>query len=89
MSSKLQPVLNIIGLVYISRASSIQVPPYLNTNTMGGRLRPGLCVVSGVVDVNVRRDLDRLRELWQIESRSKLISLILTSYLDDLRRKEA
>ena len=87
MSSKLQSVLNIHGLVYLSRASSIQGPPYLNANTMGGKLRPHLTVVSGVVKKSLRDDLDVIRAKHHIDSRSKLIAQILEEYVQNLRSR--
>jgi metal-responsive CopG/Arc/MetJ family transcriptional regulator len=54
---------------------------------MGGKLRHGLCVVSGVVEIRIRSDLDELRAKRNIPSRSKLIGWILSSYLDSLRKQ--
>jgi metal-responsive CopG/Arc/MetJ family transcriptional regulator len=52
---------------------------------MGGRLRPHLTVVSGVVEKTLRDDLDKIRAKYHIESRSKLIAQILRDYVRGLR----
>jgi metal-responsive CopG/Arc/MetJ family transcriptional regulator len=52
---------------------------------MGGRLRPHLTVVSGVVEKTLRDDLDKIRVKYLIESRSKLIAQILRDYVRGLR----
>jgi metal-responsive CopG/Arc/MetJ family transcriptional regulator len=52
---------------------------------MGGKLRPHLTVVSGVVEKALRDDLDKIRVKYHIESRSKLIAQILRDHVRGLR----
>ena len=52
---------------------------------MGGRLRPHLTVVSGVVEKTLRDDLDVIRAKHHIDSRSKLIAKVLEEYPNFVR----
>ncbi|MCJ7562945.1 MAG: hypothetical protein MUO84_08070 [Thermoplasmata archaeon] len=54
---------------------------------MGGKLRPHLAVVSGVVEKTLRADLDVIRAKHHIDSRSKLIAKILEEYVQSLRSR--
>jgi metal-responsive CopG/Arc/MetJ family transcriptional regulator len=54
---------------------------------MGGKLRPHLTVVSGVVKRTLRADLDAIRAKYHIDSRSKLIAKILEEYVQSLRSR--
>jgi metal-responsive CopG/Arc/MetJ family transcriptional regulator len=54
---------------------------------MGGKLRPHLTVVSGVVERTLRDDLDEIRAKHLIDSRSRLIARILEEYVQNLRSR--
>jgi hypothetical protein len=47
---------------------------------MGGKVRKGTCIVSGVVPDWVREFLDYSMPMLGLESRSKVIGMILTEY---------
>lgn len=55
---------------------------------MGGRVRKGTCIVSGVVPEWIRDFLDASKARLNLNSRSKVIGFVLIEYSESQRKKE-